>query len=69
MNPETIVRLCPLPLWARIGFVVASVSLFAVRGLGVLTGHSWPMYQVWRGLSVSIDVSLLSAGSKLWYLI
>jgi len=52
MNPETIVHLYPLALWAHIGLVIASVSLFAARGLGVLTRQSWPMHQAWRGLSV-----------------
>jgi uncharacterized membrane protein SirB2 len=69
MNPETIVRLYPLALWAHIGFVIASVALFAARGLGVLTGQRWPMRQAWRGLSVWIDVGLLSAGGTLWYLV
>jgi hypothetical protein len=36
MNPKTIVRYYPLALWADIGFVIASVTLFAARGLGVL---------------------------------
>jgi uncharacterized membrane protein SirB2 len=68
MNPETIVHLYPLALLARIGFIVASFSLFAARGLGVLTRQSWPMHQAWRGLRVWIDVGLLSAGRTLWYL-
>lgn len=36
MNPETIVRFYPLALWAHIGFLIAGVTLFAARGLGVL---------------------------------
>jgi uncharacterized membrane protein SirB2 len=69
MNPETIVRLYPVALWAHIGFVIASVTLFAARGLGVLTHQAWPMRKTWRGLSVWIDVGLLSAGGTLWYLL
>jgi uncharacterized membrane protein SirB2 len=69
MNPETIARAYPLALQAHIAFVIASVTLFAARGLGVLTGHTWPMRQVWRGVSVWVDVALLSAGGTLWYLL
>ena len=69
MNPETIVRLYPLALWAHIGLVIASVTLFVARGLAVLARQDWPMRQVWRGLSVWIDTGLLSAGGLLWYLL
>lgn len=69
MNPETIARVYPLALYAHIAFVIASVTLFAARGLGVLTGQAWPMRQVWRGVSVWVDVALLSAGGTLWYLL
>lgn len=69
MNPETIARAYPLALYAHIAFVIASVTLFAARGLGVLGGQTWPMRAVWRGVSVWIDVALLSAGSTLWYLL
>lgn len=69
MNPETIAQVYPLALYAHIAFVIASVTLFAARGLGVLTGQAWPMRQVWRGVSVWVDVALLSAGGALWYLL
>jgi uncharacterized membrane protein SirB2 len=69
VNPETIVRFYPLALWAHIGFVIVSVTLFAARGLGVLARQAWPMRQIWRGVSVWIDVGLLSAGGTLWYLL
>ena len=69
MNPETIARLYPLALVAHIGFVIASVTLFAGRGWGVLTNQAWPMHKTWRRLSVWIDVGLLSAGGTLWYLV
>ena len=69
MNPETIARVYPFALYAHIAFVIASVTLFVARGLGVLTGQAWPMRQVWRGVSVWVDVALLSAGSTLWYLL
>lgn len=69
MNPETIARVYPLAVWLHVGLVVTSVALFAARGLGVLGRQAWPMRRVWRGLSVWIDVGLLSAGATLWYLL
>ena len=69
MNPETIAWAYPLTLYAHISLVITSVSLFAARGLGVLAGQTWPMRQVWRGLSVWIDTALLSAGGLLWYML
>ncbi len=69
MNPETIAWAYPFALYTHISLVIASVCLFAARGLGVLTGQDWPMRQVWRGLSVWIDTALLSAGGLLWYML
>lgn len=69
MNPETIAWAYPLVLYTHISLVIVSVSLFAARGLAVLTGQSWPMRQVWRGWSVWIDSALLSAGGLLWYML
>ncbi len=69
MQPETIAWAYPITLWTHISLVIASVSLFSARGVGVLTGRSWPMRQVWRGLSVWIDTALLSAGGLLWYML
>ncbi|AOW15106.1 hypothetical protein LPB72_21535 [Hydrogenophaga crassostreae] len=69
MQPETIAWAYPLAFWTHIALVIASVSLFAMRGLGVLAGQIWPMCQIWRGLSVWIDVGLLSAGGTLWFML
>jgi uncharacterized membrane protein SirB2 len=69
MNPETIARVYPLAVGLHVGLVITSVALFAARGLGVLAHQAWPMRPVWRGLSVWIDVGLLSAGGTLWYLL
>ncbi len=46
MQPKTIAWAYPLALNNHISLVIASVSLFAARGLGVLTGQDWPMHQV-----------------------
>ncbi len=69
MQPETIAWAYPITLWTHISLVIASVSLFAARGLGVLAQQSWPMRASWRGLSVWIDVGLLSAGGTLWFML
>lgn len=59
----------PLVFWAHISLVAASVSLFTLRGIGVLAGHAWPMLKGWRGLSVVLDSALLMAGATLWWLL
>ena len=68
-TPDTIAWAYPLAFWTHISLVIASVSLFTARGLGVLADLAWPMRPGWRGLSVWIDVGLLSAGGTLWYLL
>ncbi len=64
MNASTL-----YPVWLNIHFfsVLASVSLFAVRGMAVLLEHPWPKRPLWRITSVLIDVVLLSAGIMLWW--
>jgi uncharacterized membrane protein SirB2 len=69
MTPETLASAYPLALGAHVALVIASVSLFATRGIGVLARQTWPMRATWRRASVLIDVGLLSAGSTLWYLL
>ena len=69
MNPETIASVYPLARWMHIALVIASVSLFAARAIGVLTLQAWPMRAAWRRASVLIDVGLLSAGITLWTLL
>lgn len=46
--------------------VGASLSLFIVRGIGVLYGASWPMKAITRYMSIVIDSLLLIAGISLW---
>lgn len=69
MHPDTLAWAYPLTFWAHIALVTASVSLFAARGLGVLSDHAWPMQAGWRGLSVWVDVALLGAGGTLWFML
>ena len=47
--------------------VALSVGLFAVRGMGVLAGHSWPMASWVRRASMGMDTVLLSLGLTLWW--
>ncbi|MDM4767316.1 SirB2 family protein [Pelomonas sp. SE-A7] len=50
----------------HLALVATSGSLFAARGLGVLTGAAWPMQELARRASVLIDSALLLAGATLW---
>lgn len=67
--PELIAALYPWLRHLHITLVVLSVSVFAVRGLGVLAGQAWPMRDLARGLSPVIDSLLLLAGATLWWLL
>lgn len=51
---------------AHVGLVLASGSLFALRGALVLAGRGWAMARPWRMLSYGIDTLLLAAGVTLW---
>ena len=41
-SPELVAAVYPWLLPLHIGLVSLSVSLFALRGLGVLAGRAWP---------------------------
>lgn len=49
--------------------VLCSGLLFAVRGVGVLVGHRWPMRRAVRLASYGIDTVLLGAGLSLWLML
>lgn len=51
--------------WVHVAAVIASGSLFALRGTGVLAGASWPMAAPLRYLSYAIDTVLLTAALML----
>ena len=51
--------------WVHICAVIASGSLFAVRGAGVLSGARWPMWAPLRYLTYTIDTVLLTAALML----
>jgi uncharacterized membrane protein SirB2 len=49
----------------HVAAVIASGSLFALRGAGVLAGAGWPMFAPLRYLSYTIDTVLLTAALML----
>ena len=51
--------------WVHICAVVASGSLFALRGAGALAGARWPMWAPLRYLTYTIDTVLLTAALML----
>jgi uncharacterized membrane protein SirB2 len=51
--------------WVHICAVIASGSLFALRGAGVLAGAHWPMWAPLRYLTYTIDTVLLTAALML----
>jgi len=51
--------------WVHIAAVIASGTLFALRGAGVLGGAAWPMWAPLRYLTYSIDTVLLTAALML----
>lgn len=55
----------PQILWLHIGAVIASGSLFLLRGLLVQTGSRWGMAASVRYLSYTIDTVLLAAALML----
>lgn len=55
----------PLARQAHIGLVIASGSLFALRGIGVLWGARWSMQRGVRVTSQIIDTALLFAALAL----
>jgi uncharacterized membrane protein SirB2 len=53
----------------HISLVLVSGSLFAVRGLAVLSGQTWAMQLAVRRLSYSIDTGLLGAAVLLLFIL
>jgi uncharacterized membrane protein SirB2 len=51
--------------WVHICAVIASGSLFLLRGAGVLAGMRWPMWAPLRYLTYTIDTVLLTAALML----
>jgi uncharacterized membrane protein SirB2 len=51
--------------WVHVCAVIASGSLFTLRGAGVLAGARWPMWAPLRYLTHTIDTVLLTAALML----
>ncbi len=51
--------------WIHVAAVIASGSLFALRGAGTFAGAAWPMWATVRYLSYTIDTALLTAALML----
>lgn len=60
-----LIDLYPLARQVHIGLVIASGSLFALRGIGVLSGARWSMRRSVRIASQIIDAGLLMAALSL----
>jgi uncharacterized membrane protein SirB2 len=60
-----VIEFYPQIKWVHIAAVVASGSLFFVRGLALHAGARWPMAAPLRYLSYSIDTVLLTAALML----
>lgn len=57
----------PALLTLHLTAVVLSITLFLMRGIGVVVfQHAWPMTKAWRITSMAIDTVLLIAGVLLW---
>lgn len=50
---------------AHVAMVIATVTLFALRGGGALAGHRWPLIWPVRWVSYAIDTTLLTAALML----
>jgi uncharacterized membrane protein SirB2 len=51
--------------WLHVATVIASGTLFALRGAGALAGARWPMWAPLRFLTYTIDTALLTAALML----
>lgn len=68
-TPDLVAEIYPWLLPLHVALVTLSITLFALRGLGVLVGQDWPMARWVRGLAPVIDSLLLLAGGTLWWLL
>ncbi len=60
-----MIEFYPQIKWVHVAAVIASGSLFALRGAGTLAGSGWPMFAPLRYLSYTIDTVLLTAALML----
>jgi uncharacterized membrane protein SirB2 len=60
-----MIEFYPQIKWVHVAAVIASGTLFALRGAGVLAGARWPMFAPLRYLTYTIDTVLLTAALML----
>jgi uncharacterized membrane protein SirB2 len=60
-----MIEFYPQIKWVHVAAVIASGSLFALRGVGVLAGARWPMWPPLRYLTYTVDTTLLTAALML----
>ncbi|KAF1687384.1 hypothetical protein B1992_04030 [Pseudoxanthomonas broegbernensis] len=60
-----MIEFYPQIKWVHVAAIMASGSLFALRGAGALAGMRWPLAAPVRYLSYSIDTVLLTAALML----
>lgn len=60
-----MIEFYPQIKWVHIFAVIASGSLFALRGAGALAGARWPMWAPLRYLTYTVDTVLLTAALML----
>lgn len=60
-----MIEFYPQIKWVHVAAVIASGSLFGLRGAGTLAGAGWPMFAPLRYLSYTIDTVLLTAALML----
>jgi len=60
-----VIEFYPQIKWLHVAAVIASGTLFSLRGTGVLAGAAWPMFAPLRYLSYTIDTVLLTTALML----
>lgn len=60
-----MIEFYPQIKWVHVAAVIASGTLFALRGTGTLAGASWPMFAPLRYLTYLVDTTLLTAALML----
>lgn len=66
LGPDAVIEFYPQIKWVHVAAVIASGSLFALRGAAVaIAGAQWPMCAPLRYLTYTIDTVLLTAALML----
>lgn len=60
-----MIEFYPQIKWVHVAAVIASGGLFALRGVGTLSGAAWPMWAPLRYLTYTVDTVLLTAALML----